>query len=234
MPTSMKSSGVTSTCGRAASRTSRSSSPRSSRSIRSTFRHGCIRVRIRRCWRARWIDWRRMAPCRMSICVRCFAGRRAPRDEPLLFDGSHWNLAGGGVGYMAIMRAVQDAAAGRIPSIAPPVRPPYVPGRDVYWGDLAQMIGIPASSRNPTICLSPRARRDPAGVGLRARLISPDVDAFKIYALPDASLPRLLMNRDSMGHRPHADARGEFQPDHLRGDSLTWIGSGSTRRIPTS
>jgi len=37
-------------------------------------------------------------------------------------------------------------------------------------------------------------------VGLRARLITPDADAFQVYAHPDASLPRLLMNRDSMGH----------------------------------
>ena len=127
--------------------------------------------------------------------------REAKSRETIYYlTDSHWTLAGGAVGYMAIMRAVQTLLPGRIPSIAPPVRPPYVPGRDVYWGDLARMIGIPGEFEEPDYLPLYRTRRDPAGVGLRARLITADVDAFRTYAHPDASLPRLLMNRDSMGH----------------------------------
>src|SRR4029079_9512333 len=127
--------------------------------------------------------------------------REAKSRETLYYlTDSHWNLAGGAVGYMAIMRAVQTLLPGRIPSIAPPVRPPYVPGRDVFWGDLAQQIGIPGEFEEPDYLPLSKTRQNPAGLGLRARLISPDIDSFKIYGQPDASLPRLLMNRDSMGH----------------------------------
>ena len=127
--------------------------------------------------------------------------REAKSRETIYYlTDSHWNLAGGAVGYMAIMRAVQTLLPGRIPSIAPPVRPPYVPGRDVYWGDLARMIGILGEFEEPDYLPLYKTRRDPAGVGLHARLITADVDAFRTYAHPDASLPRLLMNRDSMGH----------------------------------
>ncbi len=122
------------------------------------------------------------------------------RETLYYLTDSHWNMAGGAVAYMAIMRAVQALLPGRIPSIAPPVRPPYVPGRDVFWGDLAQQIGIPGKFEEPDYLPLSKTRRDPASLGLRARLISPDIESFKIYAQPDASLPRLLMNRDSMGH----------------------------------
>jgi hypothetical protein len=127
--------------------------------------------------------------------------REAKSRETIYYlTDSHWNLAGGGVGYMAIMRAAQKLLPGRIPSIAPPVRPPYVPGRDVFWGDLAQMMGIRGEFVEPDYLPLYKVKQDPAGVGLRARLITPDNDAFKIYAHPDASLPRLLLNRDSMGN----------------------------------
>jgi hypothetical protein len=124
----------------------------------------------------------------------------AKRRERLYYmTDSHWNLAGAGVAYVAIMRAVQEQLPGRVPSIAPPVRPPYVPGRDVYWGDVASAMGIPFRFQEPDYLSLAKARRHPRRVGLRARLITPDVDRFKIYEGPDAELPRLLMNRDSMG-----------------------------------
>ena len=119
--------------------------------------------------------------------------------EPLYYlTDTHWNLAGAGIGYMAIMRKVQELLPGRIPSIAPPVRPTYVPGRDLYWGDLARVMGIPFRYRETDYLPLGKVRRDPASVGLRARLVTPDKDAFKIYGHPDSSLPRLLMYRDSM------------------------------------
>jgi len=119
--------------------------------------------------------------------------------EPLYYlTDTHWNLAGAGVGYMAIMRKVQELLPGRIPSIAPPVRPSYVPGRDFYWGDLARVMGIPFRYLETDYLPLGRVRRDPGSVGLRARLMTPDRDAFKIYGQPASNLPRLLMYRDSM------------------------------------
>jgi hypothetical protein len=63
---------------------------------------------------------------------------------------SHWNLAGAGVAYVAIMHAVQALLPGRLATVAPPVRPPYIAGHDVYWGDLAR--ASPFGSRSPTTC----------------------------------------------------------------------------------
>src|SRR5262249_20238600 len=82
--------------------------------------------------------------------------------------------------------------------IAPPVRPPYRPGRDLYWGDLASAMGIPFRFREPDYLPLKTVVGNPGSLGLRAKLVTPDDDRFKIYQHPDASLPRLLMNRDSM------------------------------------
>jgi hypothetical protein len=97
------------------------------------------------------------------------------------------------------MRAVQTLLPGRIPSIAPPVRPPYTPGRDVYWGDLSRAMGIPFRFTEPDY-LPFGATRHPSRLGLLARSITPDAEAhFRIYEQPNADLPRLVMFRDSMG-----------------------------------
>jgi alginate O-acetyltransferase complex protein AlgJ len=119
--------------------------------------------------------------------------------EPLYYlTDSHWNLNGAGIGYTAIMQAVQTLLPGRIPSIAPPVRPPYRPGRDVYWGDLARAMGIPFRFQEPDYLPLYKVTGNPGSVGLRAKLVTADEDRFKIYQHPDATLPRLVMNRDSM------------------------------------
>src|SRR5207244_1103337 len=61
---------------------------------------------------------------------------------------SHWNMLGAAIGYDAIMREVQRALpSGRLPTIAPAVLPPYVPGVDVYSGDLAINLGLPPRYR---------------------------------------------------------------------------------------
>jgi hypothetical protein len=122
------------------------------------------------------------------------------RREPLYYQtDSHWNLAGAGVGYLAIMRAVQTLLPGRLASIAPPLRPPYTPGRDVFWGDLGRMLGVPFRFREPDYLPLAAATRHPRRVGLRARSITPGREGhIRIYEQPDANLPRLAMNRDSM------------------------------------
>ena len=119
--------------------------------------------------------------------------------EPLYYlTDTHWNLAGAGVGYMAIMRKVQELLPGRMASIAPPVRPPYVSGQDLYWGDLARVMGIPFRFNETDYLPLYKLKRDAGRLGLRARLITPDRDSFKIYGQLDTTLPRLLMYRDSM------------------------------------
>ena len=120
--------------------------------------------------------------------------------QPLYYQtDSHWNLAGAGVAYVAIMHAVQALLPGRLASIAPPLRPPYTPGRDVFWGDLARMIGIPFRFREPDYLPLAAVTRHPRRAGLRARSITPNREGhIRIYEQPNADLPRLAMSRDSM------------------------------------
>jgi hypothetical protein len=60
-------------------------------------------------------------------------------------------------------------------------------------------MGIPFRFQEPDYLPLVRVNRDPRSVGLRARLVTPDVDTFRIYEQPNVDLPRLVMNRDSMG-----------------------------------
>ncbi|MET0733402.1 MAG: hypothetical protein ABW054_10080 [Casimicrobiaceae bacterium] len=81
---------------------------------------------------------------------------------------SHWNLPGAAVGYDAIMREVQRALPpGGLAAIAPAVMPPYVPGADVYAGDLARQVAFRHAIASPTTrhsrsCWRIRARVAPA------------------------------------------------------------------------
>lgn len=121
--------------------------------------------------------------------------------EPLYYlTDSHWNLAGAGVAYVAIMQAVQRLLPGRLASIPPPVRPPYVPGRDVYWGDLSRFMGIPFRFLEPDYLPLYKVNRDPRRAGLVARSLTPNIERhIRIFEHPNADLPRLVMFRDSMG-----------------------------------
>ena len=110
---------------------------------------------------------------------------------------SHWNYLGASVAYRAIMHAVRDALAPRAVPIAPVVLPPYVPGVDVYHGDLARMTGDIAHFPEPDyaplgkILASPDARcgkRSDAGQ-------EPGVEW---YACDRPGLPRAVVYRDSM------------------------------------
>jgi len=110
---------------------------------------------------------------------------------------SHWNLAGAGVAYVAIMHAVQALLPGRLATVAPPVRPPYVAGRDVYWGDLARAMGIPFRFTEPDYLPLDAVTSNPRRAGLLARPIAMR-GLMTIYEQPNADLPKLVMNRDSM------------------------------------
>jgi hypothetical protein len=124
--------------------------------------------------------------------------REAKGREPLYYlTDTHWNLAGAGVAYVAIMHAVQTLLPGRLASIAPPVRPPYTPGRDVYWGDLSKAMGIPFRFTEPDYLPLAAVTRNPRRAGLLARPIAAK-GPITIYEQPKADLPRLVMNRDSM------------------------------------
>jgi hypothetical protein len=111
---------------------------------------------------------------------------------------SHWNMAGAAVGYEAIMREVQRALpAGKLPRIAPPRLPPYVPGVDVYAGDLARQVGFAPRYREPDYAPFAKVLAEPAARCGR-RTDSGSDEGFEFYACANAALPRAVVYRDSM------------------------------------
>ena len=125
----------------------------------------------------------------------------AAKDRGRLYyqTDSHWNLAGAGIAYAAIMARVQVLLPGRLPTIVPPVRPPYMPGLAPYRGDISRAIGIPSRFVEPDYLPMARVVGDPASVGLFARRTDRNTDHYaKVFELNRPGLPLLVMHRDSM------------------------------------
>jgi len=120
------------------------------------------------------------------------------RDRLYFQTDSHWNLAGASVGYEALMRAVRAALGPeRVPATAPPPRPPYVPGVDVYSGDLARAVGMNWSLKEPDFVSLGKVLGDPAS-RCGKRIDSGADEGFEFYACDRPGLPRMVMLRDSM------------------------------------
>ena len=111
---------------------------------------------------------------------------------------SHWNMLGATAGYDVIMRQVQRLLDDRrLSVIATPLRPPYVPGADWYWGDLARMIGGTHLYREPDYAPFRKVLADQSG--RCARRIDNGSDAsFQIYECARPGLPKALVYHDSM------------------------------------
>jgi len=122
------------------------------------------------------------------------------RERVYYTTDSHWNMLGAAVAYQALMRAVQSALPpGRLPSIAPAVLPTYVPGEDVYAGDLARQVGFVPRYREPDY--APFAKvlgNDAAAARCAKRTDDGKDDGFEFYACANDALPRALVLRDSM------------------------------------
>jgi hypothetical protein len=147
----------------------------------------------------------RLAAALAADGVVRFVDLRAPlraakaRERVYYTSDSHWNLQGATVGYVSIMDEVQRALpAGRLPAIAPPVRPPYVPGVDVYTGDLARMTGYVRRFAEPDYASLGRVLADPSS--RCARRVDSGADAgIEAYACDRAPPLRAVVYRDSMG-----------------------------------
>jgi hypothetical protein len=126
---------------------------------------------------------------------------RAAKAAELLYytTDSHWNWVGAAQGYAAIMREVQRALPpGRLPAIVPPQRPPYVPGVDIYRGDLARMAGYRPRFAEPDYAPFAKGLGDRAG-RCAHRVDTGRVDAtVEVHACDRAGLPRAIVYRDSM------------------------------------
>ena len=110
---------------------------------------------------------------------------------------SHWNSIGARIAYGELMRSVGDVVAPRLPAAAGVTMPPYVPGVDVYHGDLARMTGdvdrFPEPDYAPLwkILAAADARcgkRTDAGKDL----------GYEWYECNRPGLPRAVVYRDSM------------------------------------
>ena len=107
-------------------------------------------------------------------------------------------MLGAAIGYDAIMREVQRALpSGRLPTVAPAVLPPYVPGVDVYSGDLAINIGLPPRYREPDFAPIVKIFVGPWPTCSK-RIDAGADEGFEVYACAHPGLPRAVMYRDSM------------------------------------
>jgi hypothetical protein len=95
------------------------------------------------------------------------------------------------------MKAVQEALAGKLATIAPAVRPAYTPGVDFYSGDLIQMLGLPGRIREDDVAPLGRVFADAANRCAR-RTDKDEFPGFEFYACDKPGLPRAVVLRDSM------------------------------------
>ncbi len=127
------------------------------------------------------------------------------RERTYFKTDSHWNLIGATVGYDALAAALKAKLPG-FPAV-PVERPEYVPGVDVYRGDLATMLGLRRAFREDDIAPLARllghadrrcARRvtEPAATAAAASSPGPET---QVWACARAGLPTALVYRDSMG-----------------------------------
>ena len=115
-----------------------------------------------------------------------------PQMQRYFRTDSHWNYAGGLVGYALLMQHVGRAVPGF--TAAPAPQPAYEPG-DVYSGDLAQLLGLPHWFQEPDVLpfgkvLADQSRRC-------ARPIPDPVEPL-VQGCDWPGLPRAVVYRDSM------------------------------------
>jgi alginate O-acetyltransferase complex protein AlgJ len=109
---------------------------------------------------------------------------------------SHWNSIGAQVAYGELMRSVGDVLATRW-APADIAMPPYVPGVDVYHGDLARMTGD--IDRFPEPDYAPLWKILAAADTRCGKRIDAGNDiGFEWYACNRPGLPRAVVYRDSM------------------------------------
>jgi alginate O-acetyltransferase complex protein AlgJ len=125
---------------------------------------------------------------------------RAAKTRELVYyrTDSHWNYLGAIVGYQALMREIQRAVGtARLPSIAAPDMPAYVPGVDTYRGDLARILGVPRRYDEADVAPFAKVLGDDSRRCAR-RIDDGKDEGFEFYACSRAPDLRAVMYRDSM------------------------------------
>jgi len=133
------------------------------------------------------------------VDLRAALASAKARERVYYTSDSHWNMLGAAVAYDAIMREIRTALPnGRLPAVAPPALPPYVPGVDVYSGDLARNIGLPPRYREDDLAPIVKVFMAPPSARCGKRIDGGIDEGVEIYACDRAGLPRAVMYRDSM------------------------------------
>jgi len=131
-----------------------------------------------------------------------FVDLRAPllaakaRERVYYKTDSHWNFNGAIVGYDEIMRVVARKLGGKLPQIAPVMRPAHVPGVDFYSGDLLQMLGMPSRMGEDDVAPLSKVLGDTTRCARRTD--KGEFPGFEFYACDKPGLPRAVVLRDSM------------------------------------
>lgn len=124
--------------------------------------------------------------------------RVAKARERVYFEtDSHWNLLGAAVAYGELMRAVGSALPAFDMRPVPPVFPPYVPGVDIYRGDLARLTGDPNAFGEPDYAPLGKVLAAPQSRCAR-RTDDERNNGLETYGCDRPALPRAIVYRDSM------------------------------------
>ena len=156
------------------------------------------------------------------------------REQLYYLTDSHWNLAGAGVALRRDHAGRADPAAGTPRVHCPTGAPAVHPGPRRLLGRSRQSHGHPLSvRRSPTTCRLPRPGSPPARPARQIDHSERD-GHIRIYEQPNADLPRLVMNRDSMGIALIPMLAENFHRSVYVLAVLPWSARRSSASIPTS
>jgi len=119
------------------------------------------------------------------------------RERVYFLTDSHWNLLGATVAYGELMAAVTAALPAFDVRPVPAALPPYVPGVDIYRGDLARLTGDPNAFGEPDyaplgkVLAAPQSR-------CAKRIDVERNNGLETYGCDRPGLPRTIVYRDSM------------------------------------
>ena len=131
------------------------------------------------------------------VDVRAALRAAKARERVYYATDSHWNFLGASVAYAELMHALGDALSPRSISPVPVALPAYVPGVDVYRGDLARMTGDVNHFGEPDYAPLGKVLASPDSRCAR-RIDAGEEPGVEWYACGHPGLPRALVYRDSM------------------------------------
>ena len=131
------------------------------------------------------------------VDVRAALRAAKARERVYFMTDSHWNLLGASVAYGELMRAVTAALPAIDVRPVPAALPPYVPGVDIYRGDLARLTGDPNAFGEPDYAPLGKVLAAPQSRCAKRTDVERN-NGFETYGCDRPGLPRAIVYRDSM------------------------------------